>query len=370
MFVRWIRHLYRFAIVFVGALSVTPGLATETNTTLHWNAPPGCPTETDFQRRVAEYLGPVTSSARAQTVADVVVGVQSTSFHVTVRIDQHGQKRLRVLDTVSCAEALNASSFIVAFAIDPNVVAREPRTSPILDSTETTSLPVGPDSVCDCQCPESVEASLEPSVETSVNTACLSSVGASSIRPPNVVAPQTQDLLPKTVSRKRDIRFFVHQATEVSFRKFPGPALGLGLGAALEYSQLRLFFSALTADDNMRASSRSGGTFRITEGRMGSCYLFSEPLSIGPCATLSAGAMTAEGYGVDVPKGFTKLWLSGSVGGMLRYAHGDNAEVGLYANAELPITRPYFSLDGEFIYRPPAAGFVGGLFIGLRFGSR
>jgi hypothetical protein len=331
--------------------SDTP-LVKSTSITLHWSAPEACPTETDFRRRVDDYLGESAENARVQTLANAVVVATNNGYHVTLRLEQSGQTRTRILDTVSCAEILDASALVVALAIDPSVGSRLPgSTSTSNASIAAAPRPVGVTGfpVSDCQCPTPAEKA--------VITSCSQRV---------VTAPApTQGLLKSKQSPNLRPSFELFQISEANVRRLPGLSLGLGLGAALDYSSLRYSISVLTSDGVKRGQS-GGGDFRLVEGRTQACYLFHSPLSVGPCASLSVGVLTAKGFDVDVPERKTKPWLSSGVGGLFRYTHANVSEVALYANLEHPITRPYFELSGTSLYRPPAVGFNVGLMLGLR----
>lgn len=321
-------------------------------TTLYWRAPEGCPTEADFQRRVEEYLGSTTGEPRAHTLADVTVVASSGGFHVTLRIVQAGQTRLRVLDTIACGETLDASALVVALAIDPSVVSRLPRPNPAPLASTMAQQPVAVTSSpqANCQCPQAVA--------NHVVAPCPPSV---------VVAPaptQTLEARPEPL-RDTALDIELNQLSEVNLRRLPGLSLGLGLGATVDYEALRLSLAAVTSDGLARTAA-AGGEFRLFEGRVQGCYLSGKPLSIGPCATASMGVLTAKGVGVDVPERVTKPWSAGSIGGLLRYAPSGAALVGLYANVERPFTRHYFELAGSPLYRQPAFGILAGLMLGLR----
>ncbi|MCB9751583.1 MAG: hypothetical protein H6713_16540 [Myxococcales bacterium] len=93
---------------------------------LTWDADPGCPRER-FDHALARYLDGAAAGARPQLTIAARVRRDSSGWRVTLRIDDPrapGATGERELTAARCETAAAAAAFVVAVAIDPDLVAR------------------------------------------------------------------------------------------------------------------------------------------------------------------------------------------------------------------------------------------------------
>jgi hypothetical protein len=314
---------------------------------LQWSAPEGCPDQASFEQRVAEYIGRDVPQTNSLSAARVEVVKRGSSFRVTLHIEQHHLVRTRVLQTMGCSEGLDAAALIVALAIDPTIsvhLPAAPQTAPA-SPPGRVQLPV-----VECECSTSAP------ILTPAKPCTPAAVTAS---------PQTNKEQASRRSRSGPW-LSAHLASELSYRQLPGIPFSVGVAAALNWPHLWLSLGVQTNRGVERQQTKSAD-FRLVQGRVSACWLSGERLSVGPCAAMGFGALHGTGAGVKVPEGSTELWVSNSFGLLLRYWHGGSAVAGLYANADWPWRRPSFEFSEVPFYRPPAVGWIGGMFVGLKF---
>lgn len=136
------------------------------------------------------------------------------------------------------------------------------------------------------------------------------------------------------------------------FGALPRPALALELSAGLTTGAFRAELGALHLPRQTRGDG-SGARFRLFAGVARLCGRQAlSGVDLLLCASVTAGVVQAEGFGVDEPASAGPVWLSGgaTLGCVVPLAGPFRLVPAVVG--EFPMARPTFTLDGMTLHRP------------------
>lgn len=294
---------------------------------LSWDAPAQCPSVEQVRARVDELL--VAAPAEGEAIdADVQVVASEAGFVARLRLRSGEREGLRELGDPDCLELAEALALIVALAVDPELMSREP----IADAEPEEQ-------------PEPIEEQPDPIDEQ-----------------PDPIGDAQPPEPPTT-----------------SLRGFGLALRGGGAFAVIAPASARVQLSASSFGRLWRAELGVSttipqaidiGRFSITTAELRGCFVPERRAVEFPlCLGVDAGAMTGVGRGGNGRRA-TAPWLAASPGvGVSWVLLQDRLALDLRADALLPIVRPAFASDeGRLLLR---AGFGAQVLAGLevRFGG-
>ncbi len=122
---------------------------------LQWSAPAMCPSETQVNARIAQYLGGATHTSADDAKASATVTVAGEQFRVQIRTNFGGAQGERSLTGETCDAVADAVALILAMMIDPDAVRGALRSSdtpaerpkaPSSDAAPAAVVPLSPHS--------------------------------------------------------------------------------------------------------------------------------------------------------------------------------------------------------------------------------
>lgn len=305
---------------------------------LSWDAPAQCPSVEQVRERVDELL--VVAPAEGEAIAaEVQVVASEAGFVASLRLRSGEQEGLRELGDPDCRELAEALALIIALAVDPELMSREP-----IAAEEPEPVAEEPEPVADEQ-PDPVEEQPDPKEEA-----------------PDPIEDQPPEPPPTT-----------------SLRGFGLALRGGAAFAVIAPASARVQLSASSFGRWWRAELGIStsipqpidiGRFSITAAELRGCFVPERRAVEFPlCVGVEAGAMTGVGT-VGGGRRATAPWLAASPGvGVSWVLLQDRLALDLRADALLPIVRPAFASDeGRLLLR---AGFGAQVLAGLevRFGG-
>ena len=141
----------------------------------------------------------------------------------------------------------------------------------------------------------------------------------------------------------------------------PSFAVGASLRASLVRGRWRLFVDGSWRPTTRRALSpdaRAGGDFDLFTVGLGACHRWvARPVTPAACASVEAGALAAEGFGVERPGRDRHPWIAAAAGGALELPVGAWLTLSTRAWLTVPLVRPDFRLVGVGdVFQPAPAG--------------
>jgi hypothetical protein len=284
---------------------------------VHFRAPAGCPDEAALHAALVWMLGhPLDVGATEAFYADAEVRAEPNGFSVVIRTSTRGEQGERALHASTCAELAEATTVIIAIAIDPALVI--PSTTP----PALVAPPEGREPL-----PDEIPTPEEPDVTVT-----------------EVIAPQARPMWAVSLGAVLDTHLIAV------------PTLGLETELAVTFGRLRAstrlaFHPArrLELDDRP-----AGGDVLVFTAGVRGCYVFAAGrFELAPCVGVASGLSHAEGYGVTDPTSATAPWLAIDAGARVAVRLHTRLALGLTIDGVLPLLRPTYFLEsiGD-VYQP------------------
>lgn len=329
---------------------------------LTWQAPEGCPTRdawlSSLRSRVDEAAW---NEAAPKLRASVRIDTTETGYALQLDTELDGATGQRRIEAASCAELVEASALIVAFAIDPEAAGRTASAAPVVasDGAPAVVTPV-----------EGSSVALAPIAAAPAEAAAPEPAPAEAVRPVPRVEPRA-----KGFDRERPpehVRAVVRPRSQLFVRPLALldigtlPALGVGpslaVGLRIRRISLELGVSYLPAQLIIEATAdRIIGELRWLAGSAGACYsLFPDQrLDAAPCVRMELGRLWGRGRNLEadmISAGAT--WLALLAGAQVSYEIWRGLAVNLEVAAGLPLLASAFRVDavGEVHETPSVVG--------------
>jgi len=332
---------------------------------LTWQAPEGCPTREVWlsllRSRVDEAAW---NEAAPKLRAAVRIDTTDTGYALQLDTELDGATGQRRIEAASCAELVDASALIVAFAIDPEAASRAASSAPIVasDGAPAVVTPVEGEPVAPA--PAEAAPPQPPPPEPAPPEAAQVKRPVPRVEPrPKGVDRERAPEHARAVLRPR-AQLFVRPLAMLDTGTLPtlgvGPSLAVGL--RIRRISLELGVSYLPAQLIIEATDdRIIGELRWLAGSAGACYsLFPDQrLDAAPCVRMELGRLWGRGRNLEadmVSAGAT--WLALLAGAQVSYELLRGLAVGLEVAAGLPLLASAFRVDavGEVHETPSVVG--------------
>lgn len=381
--------------VLLGMLTVG-GLvaANEGAVAVMYRAPADCPSQTEFEARVATQLGPATLTEYEKLVRELRVSIAAEDGGFVARlevVDAEGGRAVRKVFAPTCEQAAGAIALVSALAVRAQVSRtdgaqkesdRRAAMRPANKAGASEATAVFPD-----ESPPPVARSPEFEAEARAESvpapALEPPVAPVSPIPPAVSPPSTAPLAMAERDWFPEQRIPLEVVTRAGgeFATGVGPGLvpGVFLGASLRFevpasSTVSSLGLALFAHDSFRRDYEvAEARLRVLKGRAEFCPLepsLSNSLSLRPCVAFELGSHSgqsfADGERVAAARSESRLWAAGVLGLDLGYRRGRWLG-SLGTTLGLPLTRNRFVLSRpeRELYEVPAVTFAVGVSLGL-----
>lgn len=320
---------------------------------LTWTAPASCPAGKEVSLRVASLLGSSPENPKSRLTAVGVVVESAQGFALDLSLESGGVTSRRKLRGADCATLADAAAIVLAVAIDPRALDREPVTPPAPDPPPDPK-PVDPPK------PSPLPAPFVP--------------------PPAPASPRPT-ILPRVPSAQSESLYAALGGsirTLVDIGSLPGatPALELALELWLDAYRIEAAFLILP-DATAEAENRptKGARFSFLGGVLDGCRSLvpwavrreraSLDLTFSACVGLEAGAMNGDGFGVALPEEASAFWIAPRASLPLRLELVPPLGLRLQPELIVPLDPRSFVLRldvaNTVVHRPtPVAGRFGG----------
>jgi hypothetical protein len=330
------RITIRFAVVCGLDLLATAGRANAAEpSALVYEASPSCPDRSAFvsaiRARTNEWSEAETASRKF--IVHVALGDDRQSRGTLVIANGGKTGAPRVVDATTCAEAVQALSFIAALAIDPYAKA------PPAPGAGEASSPAG----------SSPDTSAAPLATAAAPPVKLAAPAAESAVPPAA-----------TSSPERTVSWSAGISADVLGYAAPGAVVGAGFFVGFRpIPRLDLRLSVHQTLPTTVVAEATSTSLTWTTGRFEPCVgvLHSETLDLAPCLFVEVGRLAADGGGVDKTQQASTAWAAGGAAARSELALGQVVRLELEGGLFVPFGRSEITYRPAFVaYRPPAAG--------------
>lgn len=299
-----------------------------------YDAPNGCPAQSELERSVAERLGYEPFRREAETTIRVALtqtrNGKSYLGHIEIRKGATLVGERELPGERDCAEVVRAAALMVALAVDPLSQGKPPapqpsETAPPVPPAPATSLAVAP-----LPPPPEPERLPAPASESEARFHLQIGVGFSALRLPTagvMLAAQAGVSLP-------------------------------GWSAALE-GRADLPFSDL-------ADAKSGGVVSASTLSLAIVPCLERRYYFG-CGVFDVGVLQGTGEGVKTPKRDTSPFFAAGIRGGVQVPTSERFFFRLHAEVLAPVTRTTLSLNGAPVWTTPTVNVGVGLAAGRRF---
>jgi hypothetical protein len=311
----------------------------ESDRTLSWRAPPGCPDLLGAEARLVSLTGDEASRRRGHAVVTIDLA-PTGDVRARVALLRRDGSEHRVFYAQSCEAVTDAALLVLADAHEqtaPHTPARPvpPSTAPVSSAPETAGT-----------------APSKPHAQRAVAS--------------DLTVPRTAD---SAASSKRSHRVAFGPALSVDVGALPRATWGFGAAISLEHAQLRAELDGrYWLSQDTHEPTGHNAELGLVSAALRASYTWSRAgvrSLLASCAALELGQATGRGVDLADARSASALWAAvlvgldvslGPYGG--RLAPRARAEVGL------PLRRPSFDLEGgSAVFQ--SARFIGRVSIGV-----
>jgi hypothetical protein len=318
----WVRALVCGTSVLL--LSWTaPAYAQEDTLDIVWSAPAGCPSKDQLIDRVRAITGTAALGDPRLQVEIVVQRGVTSEFSALLHTDIGGVEGTRELSGASCEEVTDAAALVLALLLKP---------------PEATALAPAP------------EATVMPTPEERAPTPLAPVERAEP-------APRRKDAAP--VVSEWTLRALVRAGAGAGIGSLPGVAgiavLHAGVSAGWAALEVRAGYG-LPKSANVAGSPGIGGRFSVIEGGTLVCVrpsLFD--WRFDSCAGLALSKMAGQGQGATETSGGSAVIGAALLEQAVARRLWENLALRLSVEAQAPVARPRFSIEGAGEIHRPAA---------------
>jgi hypothetical protein len=287
-----------------------------------WEAPGNCPKAAavldEMRRLLGSSAGPLTGaewSARAVVEHD-------DGWHVTIETLVNGHARRRTLQAETCVGLVDATAWILALMIDP----------------EVTRAPAPPAPAASAAPPDPAHADATPPPPRGDAEPAKS---ASSVAEKPAVNEPLSPRRPATPS----LWLGPVAAVDAGI----APHLGFGLGGALgvDWSGVRVGLSIVDGIGSRTADvadpAGAFGSFHLVAGELAACPTFvAGRARLSPCATFAMAQIQGSAYGVSRTRPNSTTWLGAGTGFAVAFQMGPHLRAAAGVDALVSLSRPRF----------------------------
>jgi hypothetical protein len=287
-----------------------------------WEAPVDCPKSAavvdEMRRLLGSSAGPPTGaewSARAVVEHD-------DGWHVTIETLVNGRARRRTLQAETCVGLVDATAWILALMIDP----------------EVTRAPAPPAPSASASPPDPPRAEVTPPPpRDDANPAKSASSVAERPAMNEPISPQR----PATPS------FWLGPVVAVDTGITPQGGFGLGGALGVDWSGVRVGLSIVDGIGSRTAEvadpAGAFGSFHLVAGELAACPTFvAGRARLSPCASFAVAQIQGSAYGVSRTIPNSTIWMGAGAGFAIGFQMGLHLRAVAGADALVSLSRPRF----------------------------
>lgn len=317
------------AITLLAALGLAPKNARAQpapGLTIHWDAPPHCPQQSEVRERVRKLSGTLTSLQGDLQADGTITKADDGRFHLKLVMRSGQLVGEHNIDSTSCTDLTRAAAVAIALLLRSG---EPPRGDDLGNAPDATG--------------ESGDTEDHPPPEDKPPI----------VKPPTKPEPPADggpDETGPATRRSWNIRLRAPLAA-LSIGPLPKPSWGIAFAAGVSGERWRLWLEGRKwQDQDVPASDYPGysaSTQRVT-GVLSGCY--AQRFSIfeaAPCLVLSVERLTAAGAGQNVaPDSQHATWFGAGVGAQGRVYITHWLSLGLSVEGEIEASRPRLYIGG------------------------
>jgi hypothetical protein len=306
-----------------------------------WEAPAGCPDQSEVRTRVDEMLATGGSGRRDPVQLRMVVRTTRTSFRLTASLaDDAGALGRRVVEAVNCEDLASAAVLIAALAIDPDIVPPEPDVVPPEPNVDADEPIGGEDDLGSDEAEPELQrpdSSPDPNPEHPVATETTETT-------------ETDDA--RLLEAPRELAGVVHLGVGLGLGRLaaPMPMLLGRLAAGLEQGAFRglLRVSGFGPSTGDVPGFSGGGRFGAFTGGIAGCgRTRGTPWAFVGCLATDLGIALGRGLGTQNTRSNRSLWWGVEAEAAVEYALNRRWSLtGSVEGGVMPV-RTRFIIDGQ-----------------------
>jgi hypothetical protein len=283
-------------------------------------------------------------------------------WRVALETVAHGRTRRRSLQAETCNGLVNATAWILALMIDPELTREEEPSPAEVPATDPTA--VVPPAAAN---PEAASPSVpgQPSTAKSTSPAAVEPVARDGKHAEDGQLPMSAN------ARVRSAAPVFWIGPVIALDAGIAPQLGAGLGGTLG-ANFSIFRVALSIVDGLGARTTdiadpkgAYGSFHLLTGQLTACPTFAVGRAeFSPCATFGMGQIDASAQGVTHSQPNSSLWVGAGPGVAVALRLGSRWRAEAGVDALVSLSRPRFyvrNVEGD-VFRP--GGVTGSAWIG------
>jgi hypothetical protein len=300
-----------------------------------WEAPAGCPDQSEVRTRIDEMLATGGSGRRDPVRLRMVVRPTRTGFRLTASLaDEAGALGRRVVQAVDCEDLASAAVLIAALAIDPDIVPPDPDVDAEVDAGDPTHGEDDPGSDEGVPEQERPVPSPDPDPEPPVETTTTEMDDA------------------RLAGAPRELAGVVHLGVGLGLGRLaaPMPMLLGRLGAGLERGAFRglVRVSGFGPSTGDVSGFPGGGRFGAFTGGIAGCgRTRGTPWAFVGCLATDLGVALGRGLGTQNVRSNRSLWWGVEAEAAVEYAVNRRWSLtGSVDGGVMPV-RTRFIVDGQ-----------------------
>jgi hypothetical protein len=243
-------------------------------------------------------------------------------WHVTIETLVNGHARRRTLQAETCVGLVDATAWILALMIDP----------------EVARAPAPPASSASAAPPEPARADATPPPPRA---------DANPAKSASSVAEKPAVNEPLSPQRSATPKLWLGPVVAVDAGI--APHLGFGLGGALgvDWSGVRVALSAVDGIGSRTADAADPagayGSFHLVSGELAACPTFvAGRARLSPCATFAMAQIDGSAYGVSRTIANSIIWMGAGTGFVIAFQLGAHLRAAAGVDALVSLSRPRF----------------------------
>jgi len=338
---------------------------------LEWRAPNACPSERAADDQIRALIRHDRGAGeRAMARARVLIeGSEQAGYSAAIEVERGTSSGERTLRGARCGEVADAAILIVAMAIDPEGASARAAQRATSTSAGTNTGANTTDATARAAAAEPTTTTSDPAATQPEKTDEQAPAPKEEAKEPDEQEEEEEEQEPEPPSNPRDAgRFSLGLYGVGDAGSLPHATLGAGLIAGLHWPRLRLQLQAgayLPQVEHSGPTQSSSVKVGLYNATVTGCFDLlgtrDDARALGLCAAIEAGLSQGQPRQISDGRSSAGLWLAGFVGIDVRQRVLGPLQLGLFAQAGLPVLRPAYEIEpfGRVFRASPVLGRLG-----------